>query len=187
MSLIYRLSSKKDISDTVYEYNSVMGLILMKTDKGKSSIASLKFASSDYKDYKKDYVIKDSNEVDIKEPEVVLSMKREIDEYLLRKIKSFSTKISLSVPDFTYNVLSIVYNIPYGEITTYSAIAHSMGRRGNTSRAVGNALSRNPIALIIPCHRVVAKYGELRGFAYGLWRKEELLELENPSFQSTLL
>jgi AraC family transcriptional regulator of adaptative response/methylated-DNA-[protein]-cysteine methyltransferase len=67
--------------------------------------------------------------------------------------------------------------IPYGETRSYEELARAVGRPG-ASRAVGTANERNRIAILIPCHRVVNKNGELGGYGGGLWRKRLLLELE---------
>jgi methylated-DNA-[protein]-cysteine S-methyltransferase len=69
--------------------------------------------------------------------------------------------------------------IPYGHTTTYQAIAENLGDK-KAVRAVGQANRHNPIAIIVPCHRCIAKSGELQGYFYGLDMKRQLLELENP-------
>ena len=66
--------------------------------------------------------------------------------------------------------------IPYGRTVSYGSIAHGIGCA--SARAVGLAVGRNPISLIIPCHRVIGSDGRLTGYAGGLWRKEALLRLE---------
>ncbi len=70
-------------------------------------------------------------------------------------------------------------NIPYGETRSYSDIAHVLGN-DKAVRAVGMANRQNPIAVAVPCHRVIGKAGELRGYFYGLDTKWALLKLENP-------
>ncbi len=83
---------------------------------------------------------------------------------------------------FRKQVWSILQAIPYGETTTYGAIAeqiaHREGKKRMSSQAVGGAVGHNPISIIIPCHRVVGKNGELTGYAGGMDRKEYLLNLE---------
>jgi methylated-DNA-[protein]-cysteine S-methyltransferase len=69
--------------------------------------------------------------------------------------------------------------VPYGHTTSYSAIANAIGQPAAV-RAVGMANRNNPIAIIVPCHRVIAKTGHLQGYFYGLDVKRQLLELENP-------
>ena len=77
--------------------------------------------------------------------------------------------------DFQKQVWQALLKIPYGETTTYGAIAASLG---SSARAVGTAVGRNPISVIIPCHRVIAADGSLAGYAGGIENKEKLLKLE---------
>ena len=79
--------------------------------------------------------------------------------------------------EFQRSVWRALREIPYGETTTYGELARKLGRRA-ASRAVGAANGANPIPIIIPCHRVIGKDGELTGYGGGLWRKRLLLELE---------
>lgn len=81
---------------------------------------------------------------------------------------------------FNKAVWSALRNIPYGRTTSYAAIAEKIGD-AKAVRAVGMANRNNPIPIIVPCHRVIAKNGELHGYYYGLDMKRKLLELENPS------
>ena len=83
----------------------------------------------------------------------------------------------MSDKDFTQQVLEIVKNIPAGRITTYKEIAIFLGNK-RLSRAVGQALKRNPCPVEIPCHRVVHSDGTLGGYSLGIKRKKELLENE---------
>ena len=83
---------------------------------------------------------------------------------------------------FQQQVWAVLRTIPYGETTTYSAVAEkislSQGGKKGSSRAVGGAVGRNPISIIIPCHRVVGKSGSLTGYAGGIAAKKYLLSLE---------
>ncbi len=104
----------------------------------------------------------------------------EIREYLAGRRREFDLKINPSIfTPFQKRVLEITQKIPYGEIRTYGEIAQSFGSP-NASRAVGMALGRNPILIILPCHRVVAANHHLTGFAAadGLRVKQWLLEME---------
>ena len=69
-------------------------------------------------------------------------------------------------------------NIPYGETKSYSEIAAAAGNK-NVQRAIGNACNKNPIMIIIPCHRVISKNNNLGGYAYGRSIKQKLLNIEN--------
>jgi methylated-DNA-[protein]-cysteine S-methyltransferase len=102
---------------------------------------------------------------------------RQLDEYFSGKRKEFDLPLRLSGTDFQVRVLEELQQIPYGETTSYGDIAKRIGRP-NAMRAVGAANGRNPIPIIIPCHRVIGKSGDLTGFGGGLDTKEALLRLE---------
>ncbi len=102
----------------------------------------------------------------------------ELQAYFLGRLSSFSTPCDLrELPEFTQAVLKIVRRIPYGEVRSYCWVAQRLGKP-KASRAVGNALARNPVLIVIPCHRVVRKDGSLGGYALGLAWKKSLLALE---------
>jgi methylated-DNA-[protein]-cysteine S-methyltransferase len=104
--------------------------------------------------------------------------RRELDEYFERKRTAFDVEVDLSaVPRFQRNVLDELVRVPYGEVTTYGALAGRIGKP-RAARAVGGALNRNPVPIIVPCHRVIGASGSLVGYAGGLERKQALLRLE---------
>lgn len=106
------------------------------------------------------------------------SARAELKAYLAGRLRSFRVPCDLSgLPAFTRAVLRLTARIPYGRVRSYRWIAGRLGKPG-ASRAVGNALARNPIPIIIPCHRVVRSDGQLGGFALGLSWKRRLLKLE---------
>ncbi|MBI2087138.1 MAG: MGMT family protein [Deltaproteobacteria bacterium] len=103
---------------------------------------------------------------------------KELSAYLAGRLRSFSAPCDLSgLPAFTRAVLKITVRIPYGQVRSYRWIAGLLGKPG-ASRAVGNALARNPIPIVIPCHRVVQSDGGLGGYALGMNWKRRLLDLE---------
>jgi len=101
----------------------------------------------------------------------------QITEYLLGKRKSFDLPLFYKGTEFQEDVWSELKKIPYGEKSTYSKIAIKVNRP-KAVRAVGSANGRNPLSIIIPCHRVVGKSGKLSGYAGGEHIKARLLELE---------
>ena len=104
----------------------------------------------------------------------------QLDEYFSGKRADFVISIDLSsATEFQRNVLRETVRIPYGQVCTYGEVAASIGRP-RAARAVGSALARNPIGVIIPCHRVVAHDGRLHGFSspYGIRTKAVLLKHE---------
>ena len=102
----------------------------------------------------------------------------QLDEYFAGSRKHFNLKIQPEGTEFQIKVWEELIKIPYGETKSYQEIAEIIGKP-NAQRAVGSACNKNPILLVIPCHRVIAKSGKLTGFAYGLDIKKHLLKLEN--------
>ena len=102
----------------------------------------------------------------------------ELDEYLAGKRRSFDLDLDVrAVPDYHRRVLAELARIGYGETTTYGALAAKTGNP-RAARAVGTVMNRNPIPIVLPCHRVVGANGNLTGYGGGLDRKEHLLRLE---------
>jgi methylated-DNA-[protein]-cysteine S-methyltransferase len=102
---------------------------------------------------------------------------RQLETYFSGELKSFDLKLAPEGTDFQKSVWKALCEIPFGETRTYKDIAVSIGKP-KAYRAVGLANNRNPIAIIIPCHRVIGTNGKLTGYASGLDVKEFLLKLE---------
>ena len=102
---------------------------------------------------------------------------KQIDEYFNGYRKEFLLKLDPQGTNFQRMVWQQLEKIPYGAVASYSEIASIIGKP-KAFRAVGSANGRNPIAIIIPCHRVVGSDGSLTGYGGGLWRKEWLLKHE---------
>jgi O-6-methylguanine DNA methyltransferase len=101
----------------------------------------------------------------------------ELEEYFARKRREFSFPLDLRGTAFQQACWRALLAIPYGETRTYADIARAVGKP-NAFRAVGMANNRNPIAIVVPCHRVIASDGTLCGYGGGLDVKRKLLELE---------
>jgi len=101
----------------------------------------------------------------------------QVKEYLEGKRKRFDIKLNPQGTEFQKKVWKRLCQIPYGKTAYYKEIAVSTGNR-NASRAVGMANSKNPIPLIIPCHRVIGSDGKLTGYAFGVGTKQKLISLE---------
>ena len=101
----------------------------------------------------------------------------QLTEYFSGQRKDFDLPLKLNGTEFQVSVLEALLEIPYGETTSYGAIAKQIGRP-KAVRAVGAANGRNPIPIIVPCHRVIGSSGDLTGFGGGLDTKEALLRLE---------
>ena len=103
--------------------------------------------------------------------------RQQLTEYFAGERREFDLPLKLSGTEFQMSVLHALQKIPYGETTSYSDIAERIGRP-RAVRAVGAANGRNPIPIIVPCHRVIGSHGDLTGFGGGLDTKEALLRLE---------
>src|SRR6478752_5526905 len=104
-------------------------------------------------------------------------VRRELDEYFEGRRREFDLPLDLRVAAFNAEVLDELARIPYGLTTTYGALAAKVGRP-RAARAVGTVMNRNPIPIVLPCHRVVGSNGSLTGYAGGLDMKLKLLQLE---------
>ena len=102
---------------------------------------------------------------------------KELDEYFNKKRTVFNVPIKQFGTEFQMKVFEVLKSIPYGHTLSYKDVAILIGKP-KASRAVGNACNKNPIMIVVPCHRVIGKNGKLVGFAYGTDLKEKLLELE---------
>lgn len=109
--------------------------------------------------------------------EVLLKTEYELNQYFLGNLKSFSVKCDFFGTEFQKSVWSTLLTIPFGTTTTYITIASQIGKP-KAIRAVGTAIGKNPIPIIIPCHRVIASNGSLAGFSGGIDIKHYLLNLE---------
>ncbi|MEH7458932.1 methylated-DNA--[protein]-cysteine S-methyltransferase [Bacillus sp. JJ1127] len=101
----------------------------------------------------------------------------QLDEYFNKMRTEFTVPLSADGTPFQKSVWEALYTIPYGVSASYLDIAEKVGNT-KAVRAIGGANSRNPISIIVPCHRVIGKSGKLVGYAGGLWRKEWLLKHE---------
>jgi len=118
-----------------------------------------------------------STETEDKTHPVLVEAERQIDEYFRGRRQAFALPLDLAGTDFQSTVWNALLTIPFGETRTYEQIAKQIGRP-TAMRAVGAANGRNPISIVVPCHRVIGATGELTGFAGGLDAKAFLLELE---------
>ena len=106
------------------------------------------------------------------------SAHRQLDEYFAGDRSSFELDVDLrGAAPFAHGVLDELARVPYGQTTTYGALAAKVGAP-RAARAVGMVMNRNPIPIVLPCHRVVGANGSLTGYAGGLHVKERLLRLE---------
>lgn len=104
-------------------------------------------------------------------------LQRELTEYFEGKRKTFDVRLNPKGTPFQRAVWRTLSDIPYGSVISYSQEAQMLSH-AKAVRAVANANGKNPIPIIIPCHRVIAKGGGIGGYSGGIWRKEFMLELE---------
>jgi methylated-DNA-[protein]-cysteine S-methyltransferase len=102
----------------------------------------------------------------------------ELGEYFAGERTGFEIATAIAGNEFQRRVWELIDRIPYGQTTTYGELARELGDEPTLAREVGAAVGRNPLSVIVPCHRVVGKDGKLTGYAGGLERKRCLLELE---------
>lgn len=108
---------------------------------------------------------------------LILEVEKQLGEYFKKKRIRFELPLHAQGTPFQEKVWELLYQIPYGVTCSYRDIAEKMDHP-KAVRAVGAAVGRNPISIVIPCHRVIGMDGSLTGFAGGLDRKKTLLELE---------
>ena len=120
-----------------------------------------------------------------KNPSAFPDVVRQLGDYFAGTRKHFDLKLNPSGTDFQLRVLRALKRIPYGQTVTYQDIAIDIGNP-KAVRAVGAANGRNPIPIIIPCHRVIGSDGSLTGFGGGLSTKQFLLDLEASDFQLSM-
>jgi methylated-DNA-[protein]-cysteine S-methyltransferase len=125
---------------------------------------------------------------EIETTEIPLPLKKcvqQLEEYFKGKRTVFDIKLNPKGTNFQKKVWNELLNIPYGKTRTYLEQTKKLGDI-KAIRAVASANGKNPIWIIIPCHRVIGSDGSLTGYAGGIWRKKWLLEHENPVKQQTL-
>ena len=116
--------------------------------------------------------------IEDKETETIKETYKQISEYLERKRKAFNIPVKMQGTEFQKKVWQELTKIPYGETRSYKQIAEKIGNP-KACRAVGMANHNNPIAIIVPCHRVIGTNNKLVGYAGGIDIKEKLLKIEN--------
>ena len=165
----------------VYEnFDSPIGKILIIADN--SGLKELRFI-------KKDFITnlpEQTQDNFTKAVKICNQAKEELQKYFEGRLKQFTVPISPEGTDFQKSVWKELCKIPYGKTLSYKQIAENLNNH-KSCRAVGNANGKNPIPIIIPCHRVICTGGKLGGFSAGLDRKRFLLSLEQKECQIELI
>lgn len=118
-------------------------------------------------------------------PEALTDAALQLEEYFAGKRSTFSLKLNRKGTDFQKRVWQQLAKIPFGKTTSYLQMAKDLGDP-KVIRAAASANGKNPIAIIIPCHRVIGSDQSMTGYAGGIWRKKWLLEHESPVTQQSL-
>ncbi len=111
--------------------------------------------------------------------------RRQLDEYFAGQRKQFEFPLDLDGTDFEKRCWQALLEVPYGETRSYADLARALGQP-KAVRAVGRANGKNPVAIVVPCHRVIGSGGDLTGYGGGLDIKRKLLELEGALAQGTI-
>ena len=130
-------------------------------------------------------VIDEIIETPFKIPNFLQNCVEQLDEYFNGNRTEFNLKLNPQGTDFQKRVWKELLNVPYGKTRSYLEQSKKLGDV-KAIRAVASANGKNPIWIVIPCHRIIGSNGSLTGYAGGLWRKKWLLEHENPSPQQSL-
>jgi len=112
-------------------------------------------------------------------PRVISMAQEQLTEFFAGQRREFELPLRFRGTPFQEQVWRELARIPYGELLSYGGMAKKMGLSAGHSRAVGTANGKNPISIIVPCHRVIGASGDLTGYAGGVERKRALLALEN--------
>lgn len=155
-----------------------MKTIIIKTPLGMANITGDELGVSEIS-------IDDSGEIIAEIPSELLEAATQLRDYFDGKRTSFTFKINPKGTAFQQKVWSKLLGIPFGTTISYLELSKKIGDV-KAIRAVAAANGKNPLWIVVPCHRVIGSDGSLTGYAGGLWRKKWLLEHENPSEQQSL-
>ena len=158
--------------ENVYIFRTILGNI--KIEESSDFITSIQFINE------KD-VIPSS-----KETQLVIQAATQLEEYLSGSRKQFDLPLKLIGTEFQKNVWHILQTIPYGECWSEKQVAIALGKP-TAARAVGMANNKNPIPIIVPCHRVIGANGDLVGYGGGLVIKAQLLQLEKENYEYSII
>ena len=138
---------------------------LLKIESDEQAIKAISFVKQ----------MEDSSEI---QPEILDYAKQQLQSYFEGNLQSFNLRLDPEGTNFQKKVWALLYKIPYGKTWTYADMANKLGDP-KVIRAAASANGKNPVAIVIPCHRVIGTNGSLTGYAGGLENKRFLLDLEN--------
>ena len=158
--------------ENAYIFRTILGNI--KIEESNDFITNIQFMNE------KDVI------TDSKETSLVIQAATQLEEYLSGSRKQFDLPLKLIGTEFQKNVWHILQTIPYGERWSYKQVAIALGKP-TAARAVGMANNKNPIPIIVPCHRVIGANGDLVGYGGGLVIKARLLQLEKENYEYSII
>ena len=129
--------------------------------------------------------VSDGGEIDSIIPNILQEAVSQLNDYFTGKTTDFNFKLNPQGTDFQQRVWKGLLEIPFGTTMSYLELSKKLGDV-KAIRAVASANGKNPLWIVVPCHRVIGTDGSLTGYAGGLWRKKWLLEHENPTNQQSL-
>ena len=156
-----------------------MKKVIIKTPLGYTEI------TGDENGISKIHVMNEDIEISTKIPKELKEAVLQLKDYFEGKSTKFSFKINPAGTDFQQKVWQELLKIPFGKTCSYLELSKKLGDP-KAIRAVASANGKNPLWIVVPCHRVIGSDGSLTGYAGGLWRKKWLLEHENPVKQESL-
>lgn len=146
------------------------------TEYFKSPIGYIELVSSDSSVLKCIFV-ENKGETSKNMPLIMIEALEQLENYFLGKLQVFNLSLNLLGTDFQVKVWNELQIIPLGQTITYKELANRIGNK-NAIRAVGSANAKNPISIIVPCHRVIGSDGKLRGYGGGIEKKKWLIAFE---------
>ena len=168
-------ATRKGLVDVAYElHDTPLGtLLLAATERGLCRIVYDAEPEQELDDLARAFGLRV-----LRSPMPVDAARRQLDEYFDRRREAFDLTLDLRLlAEFNRLVLGELARVPYGEVVTYGELA-IRAARPRAARAVGTVMNRNPLPIVLPCHRVIGSNGKLVGYGGGLHRKEALLRLE---------
>ena len=169
-SWIHGPQRKKQMTYSYKTIKSPVGVLkIVASDQG---LAAILWENDDPKRVRLDLTLEDDNHP------VLLETERQLNGYFAGKLQTFALELDFSGTQFQKKVWRSLLTIPFGETRSYGQVAKQVGLP-KAARAVGAASGRNPISIVVPCHRVVGSNGKLTGFAGGLETKAALLQMES--------
>jgi len=130
-------------------------------------------------------ILNDETEISPQIPEILQETVHQLHDYFEGNRQDFTFKLNPSGTDFQQRVWQELLKIPFGKTMSYLELSKKLGDV-KAIRAVASANGKNPLWIVVPCHRVIGTNGSLTGYAGGLWRKKWLIEHENPTHQQSL-